>query len=515
MFGFKFQFICKHVKLLCAIVAPRTGGAMAYRHGTDRRQLMVLPPTLDQYVSQEHPVRAYDAFVDALNVRELGIELDERKVGNSEYDPRSMLKLLLYGYSYGVKSSRKLERELHNNLSFIWLMKQLKPDHKTIAEFRRKNKEALKKALSLCARLCMKLGLIEGNILFADSTKLRANAGKSHLHKKGWYEEKLQEIEERIQCLLNECEQIDRGESDCGSLVAMSQELAKAEKLKESVKEALGEFAERGDKTKDGVDRKVNRVDPDSVMVKSPQGTHCGYSMQSVVDDQNGLIAHVDVVSEANDSNQLAVQICGAEDDLGRECNIACADAGYSDTTEIAKLELAGKTVVVPSQSQASHQDTEIGPFDKSKFTYDADSDHYVCPEGHRLIFRRFQDKAKQKRDYRIDKPCKCRSCRHFGACTKSKQGRTVTRHISEKIRETVSRRFEEPEILQIYKRRKARVEHPFGFIKKVLGYGQFLLRGRQGVRAEASMLATCFNLRRMITLLGGVAGFIAALKIA
>src|SRR5208337_410744 len=106
----------------------------------------------------------------------------------------------------------------------------------------------------------------------------------------------------------------------------------------------------------------------------------------TVVDDQNGLIAHTDVVSEPNDSNQLAVQICGAEADLGRECKMACADAGYSDIGEIEKLE----------------------------FSYETDSDCYLCPEGHRLIFRRFQDKARQKKDYRIEKPRICRSCRHF-----------------------------------------------------------------------------------------------------
>jgi hypothetical protein len=235
--------------------------------------------------------------------------------------------------------------------------------------------------------------------------------------------------------------------------------------------------------------------------------------MQTVVDDQNGLIVHADVVSEPNDSGQLAVQICGAEADLGRECKMACADAGYSDIAEIEKLESAGKTVVMPSQSQASHKGTEIGPFEKTKFSYDAASDCYICPEGCRLIFRRFQDKERQKRDYRIEKPRICRSCRHFGKCTNSNQGRTVTRHVLEELRETVSKRFEQPEIVQIYKRRKARVEHPFGFIKKVLGYGQFLLRGREGVRAEASILATCFNLRRMMSLLGGVAYFIAAIK--
>ena len=137
---------------------------MAYRYGDDRKQMILFPSSIDQYVSAEHPVRAYDAFVDSLDLAQLGIDFDDRKVGNSQYDPRLMLKLLLYGYSYGIKSSRKLERELHNNLSFIWLMKNLKPDHKTIAEFRRKNKSALKKTLKPCARLCLKLGLVQGRL---------------------------------------------------------------------------------------------------------------------------------------------------------------------------------------------------------------------------------------------------------------------------------------------------------------------------------------------------------------
>ncbi len=484
---------------------------MAYRYGKERNQLMLLPPTLDQYVAEDHPVRAYDAFVEALDFRELGIELDSRKVGNSEYDPRSMLKLLLYGYSYGVKSSRKLEREVHNNLSFIWLMKDLRPDHKTIAEFRRKNKKALRNALSLCARVCLNLGLIEGNVLFVDSTKLRASAGKGNVHKKRWYEERLKEVDKKIHQLLNQCEQIDQQEAHGGPLVAMPKELAKANKLKESIKNALEEFSQRSEKTKDGKERKVNLIDPESVVVKSPQGTHSGYSMQTVVDDRNGLITHADVVSEANDSNQLAVQIRGAEEDLGRECRVVCADSGYSDIVEIEKIESASKRVVVPSQKQA--HDREMSPFDKVNFRYDVGLDCYVCPEGHRLIFRRFQDKAKRKRDYRISMPYLCRSCRHFGKCTESKQGRTITRHVLEELKETLARRFDEPEYRKIYERRKDRVEHPFGFIKKVLGYGQFLLRGSEGVRAEASILATCFNLRRMITLLGGVHGFIARVQ--
>ena len=148
---------------------------MAYRSG-DRQQMSLLPQSIEEYVAEDDPVRAYDAFVEAVDFHEPGININPYKVGNAEYDPRSMLKLLVYGYSYGVKSSRKLERECYHNIAFIWLMGGLKPDHKTIAEFRRRNKKALKKVLRHCAQVCIKLELIAGNVLFVDGTKIRANA---------------------------------------------------------------------------------------------------------------------------------------------------------------------------------------------------------------------------------------------------------------------------------------------------------------------------------------------------
>jgi len=484
---------------------------MAYRYGQDRNQMLLFPQSIDQYVSEDHPVRAYDAFVDTLDFDELGIDLDEHKVGNSQYDPHLMLKLLLYAYSYGLKGSRKIERATHENIAFIWLMKNLKPDHKTIAEFRRKNKKALKSALKLCARLCLKMDLIQGNVLFVDSTKLRADAGKKHQHRKKWYKKQLKIVDERINDLLAECEQIDQDQADQGSWVKMPKELAQQKRLKATIESALDEFKNRGTHTKNGKERKVNRVDPDSTVMQSPQGTHPGYSMQTVVDDKNGLIVHTDAVNDANDSDQFADQIKAAHKVLDKDCQVACADAGYADIEQLEKIESEKTRVIVPSKQQVS--DKEPKPFSKSEFVYDKQHDCYRCPQGKRLIFRRFQDKNQTKRDYRIEKPAICRACEHFGLCTKSKQGRTVTRHVSENLKEKIEQRFEQNEGRQIYERRKARVEHPFGYIKKVIGFGQFSLRGRQAAGAEAALLATCFNLTRMINLLGGAKGFIARLQ--
>ena len=483
---------------------------MAYRYGQDRNQMILFPQSIDQYVPDDNPVRAYDAFVDTLDFNQLGISINTRKVGNSQYDPRVMLKLLLYGYSYGIRSSRKLEREVYNNLSFIWLMKNLKPDHKTIAEFRRKNKAALKNALKLCAQLCIKLDLISGNTLFIDSTKIRASAGKKNQHKKKWYQKQLIKVDQRINDILDECDQVDADEAQLNSMVKMPKELAKNKKLKETIKAALAEFETRGTKTKNGKERMVNRTDPESNMMKGVQGTHPSYAVHNVVDDKNGLIAHTDAVSDANDGNQLADQVKGAENNLDQPCNVACADAGYSDIDQIDQIETDDLKVIVPSQHQVSHKEPKA--FNKREFTYDTESDRYICPEGHCLFFRRYQNKEKTKRVYRIEKPVLCRACNFFGECTRSKQGRNIVRHVKEELKEIIEARYCDPEGQQIYERRKARVEHPFGYMKKNLGFGQFLLRGIQGARAEAALVAICFNLTRMISLLGGVQMFTAKL---
>jgi transposase len=483
---------------------------MAYRTGDDRHQQTLFPISIDEYVSPDHPARAYDAFVDALDIEELGIDFNEHKVGNSQYDPRLMLKLLLYGYSYGIKSSRNLERELHNNLSFIWLMKNLKPDHKTIAEFRRKNKAALQRVFKLCARLCIKLDLIQGNVLFVDSTKLRANAGKAHQHDKKWYQRQLKTVDQRISQLLTECERVDQREEHSGSLVKMPEELKDQRHLKATIESALAEFAGQSERTKEGKHRQVNRVDPQSRNMKSPQGFHPAYAVQSVVDDHHGLIVHVDAVNDANDSSQLAAQIKGAEQNLQQECQTVCADSGYANIEEVEKLESETRAVIVPSQHQASGKKPE--PFDKSQFVYDQNQDCYYCPQGQRLIFRRFQDKPHKKRDYRIERPSICRTCRHFGICTKSNGGRTVVRHVLEELKQKIEQRHEKKDMQQIYARRKARVEHPFGYIKQGLHFRQFSLRGRSGAQAEASIVAVCFNMKRMINIMGGVQQFVRQL---
>ena len=462
----------------------RKGLLMAYRYGDNPNQTIMFPKSLNEYVSDDHPVRAYSTFVDALDLNELGIVVNDHKVGNSEYHPKLMLKLLVYGTSYGVFSSRKLEREAHNNVTFMWLMHNLKPDHKTIAEFRRNNTKALKTILTLCAKLCIKLNLIDGNVLFVDGTKIRANASRSNNHKNQWYEAQLQKIEGRIDALLNQCSQLDEQEQDKQSLVKMHRDLANAQNLKGTIENALNEFKTSGTKTKNGNQKTINTTDPDSAIMKSKDGTHAQYNIQSVVDDKHGLIVHVDATNAGNDANQLASQILQAEAVTEKECAVACADAGYANVEELGKIDRNATTVIVPTKQQASKKVPE--PFSKETFLYDKEADCYYCPENKVLAFRGLQEHGK-KRQYRITHARVCRQCKNREHCTSAKNGRTIIRLTKEALKEKFMRIYEEPESQMLYKRRKARVELPFGHLKRNLGMQRFHMRGKKKVHAEIS----------------------------
>jgi len=473
---------------------------MAYRKG-NREQVTFLPPSIEDYVGLDNPVRAYDVFVESLDFEELGIIINPYKVGNSSYDPKVMLKLLVYAYSYGVFSSRKIEREVYHNLSFIWLVGGLKPDHKTIAEFRRKNKKGISQVLKECARLCIKLDLIDGNTLFLDGSKFRANAGIKNSWTEDRCEKVLKEVDSRIEVILSECEKADLNEQGQESFVSMKEELQDRQKLKYKVENILKELRESGHKS-------INSTDPECVNVKGRQGSHAGYNVQSVVDEKHGFIIHTDVVNENNDRNQFANQINQANETLEKKCSIACADTGYDNTGELKKIDDQEIKVIVPLQQQANKD--KLQGFDKDNFKYDRQRDCYLCPERHELN-RKTVNTTKNSIIYQITDSSICLGCQHFNTCTTNKDGRRISRLIEEDAREKFKSEYNQPESQAIYKLRQQKVELPFGYIKYNLRANGFLMRGREGTKAEISLLASCFNLSRMITLLG-VSGIIEKL---
>lgn len=464
---------------------------MSYTYG-NRSQITFLPDCIENYVAEDDPVRAYDTFISALKPETIGLQIDANAVGSPAYDPVAMLKTLVYSYSYGWRSSRKIERALHHNLSFIWLAGGLRPDFKTISKFRRDNKEVFKKVLKQCARICFMLGLIEGNTLFVDGSKFRANAGNSQTKAKQGWQKLRRGVEKNIDRLFDECEQIDNKESE--SLVKVKKELKSQTRLKEKVDAILKDIND---------EQKINGSDPDCKIMNSRQGSHAGYNGQIVVDEKNGLIVSTDINSSINDLNQMEKQITHAEQTLDKPCQNACADAGYSSVDDLKLLADKDRTVVVPTSKQITKQNKE-GPFDKQAFSYNVDSDTYSCPVG-KQMYRSYEKKEKNLIVYRMSEPSACKLCHHFGECTTARRGRTISRLVNEETKERLEKTYESDLGQLIYAKRKMKVELPFGHIKKNLGATQFLLRGIEGVGAELALLGSCFNITRMITILGGV----------
>lgn len=472
---------------------------MSYIDG-ERNQIALMPSSIEEYISVDDPVRAYNAMIDTIFLEiSHKFNFNANKPGANEYHPKTMLKILVYSYSYGVRSSRKIERNLYHNLSYIWLAGGIKPDYWTISNFRKRYKEAIKDVIKSCAKICMKLGLIEGNILFVDGSKFRANASIANTWTKSRCEKALAHINERIVRLLDECETEDDAEKGSGSYVKMRKELCEQKGLAKEIENIMAEIKESGKES-------INIVDPDSVKTKSSHGSHSSYNVQLVTDDKNGLIVSAEAESAPTDHNEFTKQMNNAEQVTGKKAKAGCADAGYSNI-EILKNAPEGMKVVVPTNRQMRDERIEKEIIDKSDFEYDQNYDVYRCPAKRILTYigtyegnRHYKAKGKM-----------CRKCIYYGKCTKNKHGRVIVRLKDENIKEKIEKIYASKSGQKIYSRRKEVSELPFGHIRRNLGFNQFNLRSKAKANCEVSILATCFNITRMTTILG-VSGLISEL---
>ena len=312
---------------------------MAFKFGKNRDQQTFLPPVIDDYIGPNDPVRVYDAFIDALDFNELGIPLIP-KAGAERYEPRRMLKLFVYGPSYGDRSSRMLERACRHNLSYLWLMNGLQPDYRTMIRFRSDHKEAIRKVLRQCVRMCVKMNLSEGNTLLIEGSKLGANASADNTFNREDLEKELPKIEAHIDELMADAERLEQSEDGLPSLVEAQRQIADRQQLANWMKDCLAVIEEEKRSA-------VNRIDPDSVLAKSRPGTQAMHNVQCVTDDKHGLIVHAESVGKPNDNGQLAPQLTQAAENIGHSPRFVCTDAGYFNPAETKVDE--NITVVMPS----------------------------------------------------------------------------------------------------------------------------------------------------------------------
>ena len=477
---------------------------MGHIQGAHRHEEILFPERLDDYIAQENPVRFIDAFVDELDLGALGFRgVIPAATERPAYHPGDLLKLYLYGYLYRLRSSRRLEQETHRNVELMWLLKKLRPDHKTVANFRKNNLIPIRQLCRAFTLLCKQLDLFSGELVAIDGSKFRAVNSKGRNFTREKLRKLLQQIDERVERYLEELDRSD-DEDEAGTPGgARSQDLqAKIEALKE--RKVLYEgFRAR---LESGGEEQLSLTDPESRSMKlgKGRGVEVCYNVQTAVDSKHKLIVACDVTNDTGDRDWLSPMALQAKDVLGTGFD-AVADVGYYHGDEVKACLEAGLTPYVVRPITSANR--KLGLFSKEDFRYDASTDSYLCPAGERLGFR--FDTVELGRHIRYYATSACKGCAIREECTRNKGGRRLTRWVEEHLMEEMEQRVRSrPEVMR---RPKELVEHPFGTMKRWWDAGYFLMRGLEKVRAEFALTVLAYNLRRALNLVG-MTGLMGAL---
>jgi transposase len=470
----------------------------------DRGQITLFPDCLEDWICDDNPVRVIDVFVERLDLALLRFEgVAPEVTGRPSYHPSVLLKLYIYGYLNRVQSSRRLEREAGRNVEVMWLTGRLVPDHKTIADFRKDNGPAIRKACAQFVALCRKIGLLTKASVAIDGSKFKAVNNRDKNFTRAKMERRLTQIDESVARYLSQL--------DTADLQEPSEALAAK---RAHLKDKLVKLTSEMDRLKAieramlaSPDQQISLTDPDSrSMATSGRGSGVvGYNVQVAVDTEHHLIVIHEVTNTGSDRSQLANIASQAKAVLGVDRLDAVADRGYFNSPEILACEQADITVTLPKPMTSGAKSE--GRFGKQDFVYQSTEDVYRCPAGEKLTYRYTNEEAgKTLRRYWTTA---CPRCPLKSQCTTGPE-RRITRWEHEHLLEAVQRRLDaNPLAMRI---RRETVEHPFGTLKMRMGATHFLMKRLPKVATEMALHVLAYNLTRVMNI-AGVKPLLAAIQ--
>jgi len=460
--------------------------------GADRSQSSLLPEHLDDFVDEDNQVRVVDVFVDQLDLGSLGFErVQPAATGRPAYHPSVLLKLYIYGYLNRIQSSRRLEREAKRNIELMWLTGRLKPDFKTIANFRKDNGKPIRNVCRQFVVLCQQLDLFADAVVAIDGSKFKAVNSSDRNFTDAKLKRRMEEIESSISRYLAELDSADRQEPAAAKpkRVRLEEKIAALKLQMVSLKEIEAKLIETGE-------TQISLTDPDARSMMTRGSGIVGYNVQTAVDVKYHLIVEHEVTNTGSDRDQLSGMAKKARSAIGTKELTALADRGYFSGKEILACHEAGiATLVPPTKTSNAKAD---GRFDKADFIYEPEKNEYRCPAGQSLIWR-FTSVEKGLTYHRYWSS-NCKACPLKEQCTPSAQ-RRVTRWEHQGILEDMQARLEQtPEAMRT---RRCTVEHPYGTIKAWMGATHFLTKGLEQVSTEMSLHVLAYNFRRLMAILG------------
>jgi len=466
-----------------------------YITGEDRNQIILFPESIDEYVSDNNSIRIIDEYINQLNLKSLLFKRAVTpKMGRPPYHPKDMLKLYLYGYLNRVRSSRRLEQEAIRNLEVIWLLKKLKPDFKTIADFRKDNKKALKKVFRDFTKLCDEWELFGKELVAIDGSKFRACNSKKNNYNTKKLARHLKYLDEKIENYIQELDQGDKTEAslekpDVNTIKERIQQLRDRKEKYESYQRKLKQSGEN----------EISTTDPDSRLMANHNNVEVSYNVQTTVDAKHKLIADFKVTQKPNDLGELDNMALRAKKLFRNKTFEVLADKGYYQPKDLKKCTENGITVYITKQTYANG--TKDQAFYADQFKYDPERKVYICPGGKELYYARERKKDGKIIGYEYRNYAACKKCEFKERCTKAKKGRTICRHADQDFLDRIDSQTKRN--MKKYKLRQMIVEHPFGTIKRGWEAYFFLTKRKVSVSAEISLSFLAYNFKRAINILG------------
>ena len=466
---------------------------MKFIQGIPRQQAVLFTTCLDDAIEAENEVRLIDVFVDSLKLADYGFTLDQVENGRPAYHPATLLKLFIYGYLNRMRSSRQLEKECKRNIEVMWLMNSLQPDHNTIANFRKDNPRAIKKVFRATVEVAKHFGLIGGSLLAGDSTRLRAQNSK----KNNYNEKKIQRHLAYIERKLEEYTQaLSKADGDKDKRVEVEEKIAQQQQRKAGYEQLRSQLKESGQE-------QISTSDPESRMIMIRGNiSEVAYNVQTTVDAQHCLPIDYQVTNQ-NDAKAMGAMVRRAKSIVRNQDLTVLFDKGYYTGSELEVAQKLGVTTLVAISAPASGAPESA--YNADQFVYDAANDHYVCPQGAFLTspgnYYTKKHKAGKETLFKQYRTSACMSCPVKSSCTSATRGRTIERNQHAEYYEQNRKNLQENK--ELYKRRQAIVEHPFGTMKRQGGFDYILTKkGMQRASADVGGMFIAYNLRRIINIM-------------
>ncbi len=472
---------------MCFIFICLLSLSMKFIQGQNRTQTHLFPISLDESISKDNEVRLIDIFVDSLDLTGFGFKAHFDENGRPAYHPGDLLKLYIYGYLNRTRSSRCLEKECHRNIEVIWLLRNLKPDHNTISNFRRDNPAAIKKVFRITVKIARNFELIGGKLLAGDSTKLRAqNSKKNNFNKK--------KTDRHLAYIENKLSEYDKAlaENDGDNKQAIEQEIKKQDNRKKKYQKLEAQLKE----TKQ---TQISLADPESrQMITRNNITEVAYNVQTSVDSDHNIPIDYKVTN-TNDSKAMGNMLQRTKSILGHNRFTMLYDKGYHTGSEFSTADRLGVKTIVAIPTVAAQAPNPM--YNVEHFRYNKTEDCYTCPENRELTTTGKWHVAKTYKFKRYTTKA-CLACPVKDECSKAKYGKGIQRSEFQELIERNKNRVKEN--ATYYKRRQAIVEHPYGTLKRQWGFSYIITKkGIKRATADVGFMMIAYNMRRLINIIG------------